>query len=194
MSEINRINHVAIVVDDLDDALRFWQEGLGLEVQYAEEGEDQDSIIVFLPTGEAEVELVSPTTEAGGLARYLARKGPGLHHICFEVNNIQAYLEQLIAFDIQLINPKPVVGTGGKRIAFIHPDSTHGVLIELYEITNHESEIRLARARALADRAFTQGLIVASGVSGFLHSLREVESGEDLEDLTLGPERDKRSS
>jgi len=194
MSEINRINHVAIVVDDLDDALRFWQEGLGLELQYVEEGEDQDSIVVFLPTGEAEVELVSPTTEASGLARYLARKGPGLHHICFEVADIEAYLERLIAFDIRLINPKSVVGTGGKRSAFIHPDSTHGVLIELYEITNHESEIRLARARALADRTFTQGLIVASGVSGFLHSLREVESGEDMADLTLGPERDKRSS
>jgi len=102
----------------------------------------------------------------------LRKRGPGIHHICFEVDDLQAVLERLKGHGVRLINPEPVIGTGGKKIAFIHPESTHGVLVELYELTPLEPQIRLARARSLADRALAQGQVVAAGVLGFLRGLR----------------------
>jgi methylmalonyl-CoA/ethylmalonyl-CoA epimerase len=90
-------------------------------------------LIAFLPTGDSEVELVKPTTDTSGIARYLAKRGPGLHHICLEVENIEAALARLKEKGIQLINEEPTIGAGGKKIAFIHPKSTGGVLVELYE-------------------------------------------------------------
>ena len=169
---IKRINHVALLVDDIEQALKFWRDVLGLEVAHVEDAPDQGSIVAFLTTGDQEVELVKPTTQNSGVARYLERRGPGLHHICLEVDDIQECLAQLRARGVRLIDPEPTVGTGGKRIAFIHPESTHGVLVELYELTQEEPEIRLARARGLADRALAQGQLAAAGVLGFLRGLR----------------------
>jgi len=169
---IRRINHVALLVDDIEQALEFWRDVLGLELAHVEDAPDQGSIVAFLSTGDQEVELVKPTTESSGIARYLERRGPGLHHICLEVDDIQECLAQLKSRGVRLINPEPTVGTGGKRIAFIHPESTHGVLVELYELTHEESEIRLARARGLADRALAQGQSVAASVLEFLRHLR----------------------
>jgi methylmalonyl-CoA/ethylmalonyl-CoA epimerase len=169
---IKRINHVALLVDDIEQALEFWRDVLGLELAHVEDAPDQGSIVAFLSTGDQEVELVKPTTDNSGIARYLDRRGPGLHHICLEVDDIQECLAQLKAAGVRLIDPEPIVGTGGKRIAFIHPESTHGVLVELYELTHEESEIRLARARGLADRALAQGQIVAASVLEFLRHLR----------------------
>lgn len=170
---IKRINHVALLVDDIEQALEFWRDVLGLELAHVEDAPDQGSIVAFLTTGDQEVELVKPTTKNSGVARYLERRGPGLHHICLEVDNIQECLAQLKARGVRLINSEPTVGTGGKLIAFIHPESTHGVLVELYELTREEPEIRLARARELADRALAQGQLVAAGVLGFLRGLRQ---------------------
>jgi hypothetical protein len=99
-----------------------------------------------------------------------------VHHICFEVDDILGYIEKLKSQDIRLINDEPVIGTGGKLIAFIHPESTHGVLVELYELTRDEPQIRLVRARRLADRALSQGQAVAAGILGFLRALRESDS------------------
>jgi methylmalonyl-CoA/ethylmalonyl-CoA epimerase len=178
MSNVIRINHVAIVVEDIENALHFWRDALGLEVTHVEDVPDQESVVAFLPTGDSEVELVKPTTETSGVARYLGKRGPGVHHICFQVDDIETCLERLEAHDIRLINPEPTIGTGGKRIAFIHPESTQGVLVELYELTAQEPEIRLARALALADRARSQGQVVAAGLLGFLRGLRTSEDGD----------------
>lgn len=172
MSHIIRIDHVAIVVDDIPAALGFWRDGLGLELTHVEDVPDQESVVAFLPTGDAEVELVKPSSATSGVARYLERRGPGIHHICFEVSNLESCLARLEGHGVRLINPEPVIGTGGKRIAFIHPDSTHGVLVELYELTQEEPEIRLARARTLADRVLGEGQAMITGVLGFLRSLR----------------------
>jgi len=170
---IRRINHVALLVDDIDQALVFWRDVLGLEVAHVEDAPDQGSIVAFLSTGDQEVELVKPTTPGTGVARYLEHRGPGLHHLCLEVDDLQECLAQLKARGVRLINTEPIVGTGGKLIAFIHPESTHGVLVELYEITGAEPLIRLDRARGLADRALAQGQAVAAGVLGFLRGLRQ---------------------
>ncbi len=194
MSAIRRINHVAIVVDDIDEALRFWRDGLGLDVDHVEEVPDQESVVAFLPTGEAEVELVKPTSAGSGIARYLNKQGPGLHHICFEVEHLERSLAQLRKLGVRLINPDPVIGTGGKRIAFIHPESTHGVLVELYELSEQEPEIRLARARALADRAFTQGQVMAAGMLAFLRAFRHRPTAPEPESFPAEEERTQSES
>jgi methylmalonyl-CoA/ethylmalonyl-CoA epimerase len=184
MSPVKQINHVAIVVKDIDEALHFWRDGLGLEVTHVEDVPDQESIVAFLPTGDAEVELVKPTSNESGVGRYLERNGPGLHHICFEVDDIQSYIERLSENGVRLINSVPVVGTGGKLIAFVHPESTHGVLIELYELTQDEPEIRLARARQLANRAISRGQVVTAGVLAFIRQLRGSEDENETELLS----------
>ncbi len=175
MPRVKRIDHVAIVVDDIDEALTFWRDALGLELSHVEDVPDQQSVVAFLPTQEAEIELVKPTSTDSGVARFLQRRGPGVHHICFEVDDLDACLESLRRCGLNLINPEPIVGTGGKRIAFIHPSSTHGVLVELYESTQQEPQIRLDRARHLADRALAQSQVMAAGVLGFLRALRNDE-------------------
>jgi methylmalonyl-CoA/ethylmalonyl-CoA epimerase len=182
MSSVIRIDHVAIIVEDIDHALNFWRDALGLEVTHVEDVPDQESVVAFLPTGESEVELVKPTTDDSGISRYLHKRGPGIHHICFQVDDIEVALAKLRDHNVRLINPEPVIGTGGKKIAFIHPESTHGVLIELYELTPLEPEIRLARARELADRVRAQGQVVAANVLGFLRGLRDTGLGEFFDD------------
>jgi methylmalonyl-CoA/ethylmalonyl-CoA epimerase len=130
---IKKIDHIAIVVPDIDAALAFWRDALGLELSHREEVPEQESLIAFLPAGESEVELVEPTTATSGIARYVARRGPGMHHICFEVDDIEAALARLKEQGVQLINEEPTIGANGKRVAFIHPKSAGGVLVELYE-------------------------------------------------------------
>lgn len=168
---IKRIDHIAIVVEDIDKALGFWRDALGLELTHVEDVPDQQSAVAFLPTGESEVELVKPTTATSGVARYLAKRGPGIHHICFEVEDITQTLAALKSKGIRLINETPVIGTGGKRIAFIHPESTHGVLVELYELTALEPQVRLERQRSLADRVLHEGQVMTAAVMGFLEAL-----------------------
>lgn len=179
MTSTRRINHVALVVDDIDEALEFWRDGLGLKVSYVEDVPDQGAVVAFLSTQDQEVELVKPTDDHSGIGRYLRERGPGMHHICLEVVDLIGCLQHLQSMGVQLINEEPVVGTGGKLIAFIHPRSTHGVLVELYELTSEEPEIRLALAGELADRVLMQGQIVAAGVLGFLRGLRQDQQPED---------------
>ena len=130
---IKKIDHIAIVVPNIPEALTFWRDALGLELSHLEEVPEQEALIAFLPTGESEVELVEPTTEGSGMARFMAKRGPGMHHICFEVDDIEGTLARLKEQGVQLINEEPTIGAGGKRMAFIHPKSTGGVLVELYE-------------------------------------------------------------
>ncbi|HSR46523.1 MAG TPA: methylmalonyl-CoA epimerase [Anaerolineales bacterium] len=173
MTHIKRIDHVAIVVEDIEAALGFWRDSLGLPLTHVEDVPDQESVVAFLPTGESEVELVKPTSETSGVARFLSRRGPGIHHICFEVTDLEACLDRLAEAGVRLINRDPILGTAGKRIAFIHPESTHGVLVELYELTQDEPSIRLERARTLADRVLGEGQTMVAGVRDFLRGLRD---------------------
>lgn len=133
MGEIIKINHVAIVVENIDEALKFWRDALGLSMDHLEDVPSQQSQVAFLPVGSSEVELVAPTADDSGMAKYLDNKGPGMHHLCFEVSNIEEILLKLKEKGVRLINETPQE-LPGRKMAFIHPKSTGGVLIELYEL------------------------------------------------------------
>lgn len=133
MIEIKRIHHVAILVDDIDSALGFWR-NLGFESTSVAEMPQENARIAFLPVAESEIELVQPTTSGTGLSRFLEQHGPGMHHLCFEVNDLPAVLAQLKEKGIKLINEQPRLGEDGRLYAFIHPKSAGGVLIELYQL------------------------------------------------------------
>ena len=177
MPTIKRIDHIAIVVDDIPTALTFWKDALGLDLSHVEDVPDQESVVAFLPTGESEIELVKPTTSTSGVAKFLQKRGAGMHHICLEVDDIDAMLAQLKEKQVTLINEAPILGTGGKKIAFIHPKSTAGVLVELYQLHPQEPEIRLRRARTLTDRVMMQGQLAASAAMAFLRALRGRNGG-----------------
>jgi methylmalonyl-CoA/ethylmalonyl-CoA epimerase len=131
MPTIKQLNHVAILVEDLESALSFWRDALGLEVSHIEAVPEQQAVVAFLPTGNTILELVKPTSDDSGSARYLEKRGPGIHHLCFEVEDLEAHLNKLEREGVRLVNSEPVIGAEGTKIAFIHPESTHGVLIEL---------------------------------------------------------------
>jgi methylmalonyl-CoA/ethylmalonyl-CoA epimerase len=172
MANIKSINHIAIVVDDIEAALGFWRDDLGLQLDHVENVSAEKSIVAFLPLQDSEVELVKPTAEDTGVSRFLKSRGPGLHHICFEVDDIDEMLIELRNKGVKLINDQAVTGTGGKKIAFIHPQSTHGVLVELYELTAQEPIIRIESARTLADRVLVEGQTAATTALEFLRGLR----------------------
>jgi methylmalonyl-CoA/ethylmalonyl-CoA epimerase len=130
---IKKIHHIAVVVPNIDRALAFWRDALGLELERVENVAEQETMVAFLPAGESEVELLEPASEDGNLARYLSKRGSGMHHICFEVDDIEATLAELKEKGVHLINERPAIGAGGRKMAFIHPRSTGGVLVELYE-------------------------------------------------------------
>jgi methylmalonyl-CoA/ethylmalonyl-CoA epimerase len=135
MPEIKKINHVAIVVQDIDEALGFWRDQLGLELDHIEDVPSQGSKVAFMPVGESEVELVQPTDPESGLGKYLEKRGEGLHHLCIEVDDIEAMLDFLKKKDVRLINETPV-DLPGRRMAFVHPKAGNGVLIELYQLVD----------------------------------------------------------
>ena len=134
MTNLKRLNHVAILVPDLDQALEFWQDQLGLSLDHVETISGMAVKIAFLPLGESEIELVQPTTEDSGLAKYHSKRGPGLHHICIETDEISAKLAELKEKGVRLIDQEPVLMDDGRQLAFIHPKSTGGVLVELYQL------------------------------------------------------------
>lgn len=133
MAKIKKINHIAIVVEDIDSALGFWRDQLGLVLDHVEEVPSQASKVAFIPVGDGEVELVQPTDPESGLGKYLVKRGEGMHHLCIEVDDIEGVLNDLIAKGVQLINQVPQ-DLPGRRMAFIHPKAANGVLVELYEI------------------------------------------------------------
>ena len=134
MAKIKKMNHVAIVVKNIESALTFWRDQLGLELDHIEDVPSQASNVAFLPVGEGEVELVEPTDPDSGLAKYLEKRGEGMHHICLEVDDIEGMLNILNEKGVRLINQEPI-DLPGRRMAFIHPKAANGVLLELYEIT-----------------------------------------------------------
>lgn len=135
MAKITNLNHVAIVVADIEGALSFWRDALGLELHHVEDVPSQKSQVAFLPVGDSEVELVRPTTDDSGVAKFLADRGGGMHHLCFEVDDIDGMLVQLKEKGVRLIN-ETATQLEGRKVAFIHPKSASGVLVELYQITD----------------------------------------------------------
>lgn len=129
-----RVNHIAVVVSDVQQALKFWQDGLGLTLQRTEQNDHEAVNIAFLPVGDSEIELIAPTTEESGVAKYLAKTGGGLHHICVEVEDIETSLKHLKERGYELINETARIRPDGIRYAFIHPRSAGGVLVELYQV------------------------------------------------------------
>lgn len=132
MAKITKVNHVAIVVPDIEGALNFWRDGLGIELSHVEEVPSQKSRVAFMPLGDSEVELVQPTTDDSGVAKFLAERGMGMHHLCFEVDDIEGMLADLKMKGIRLIN-ETALDLEGRRVAFVHPKSANGVLVELYQ-------------------------------------------------------------
>ena len=129
---LGKVHHVAVVVRDLDASLRFWRDMLGLPVELVLPIEHDRVTIAFLPVGESKVELVQPTDDTTGVARFLASKGEGFHHVCFEVPDINAALMRLELDGIEVIDRVARKGAEGP-VAFLHPRSCHGVLVELIE-------------------------------------------------------------
>ena len=134
MPKVNRIAHIAILVDNMDGPLAFWRDALGLELSHRKDVPAEKAEVAFLPTGGSEVELVRPTSDDSGLARFLEKRGPGMHHICLEVDDIEGMIAQLKARGVLLINDEPRTGPDGRKYAFIHPKSAFGVMVELYEL------------------------------------------------------------
>lgn len=128
-----QINHLAIVVEDVQVALGFWRDALGLSVGKVERNEGEEVDIAFLPLGEGEIELLAPINETSGVAKYLAKRGAGMHHLCIEVDDIAATMQRLSTHGAELINDTPKVNAEGRKYCFVHPRSTGGVLLELYE-------------------------------------------------------------
>jgi methylmalonyl-CoA/ethylmalonyl-CoA epimerase len=125
------IAHVGVAVPDLDAALAFYRDVLGLTPGAPEEVDG--AAIVALPLGESQVELLAPLTTDGPIARFLDRRGPGIHHLCLRVPDLDAALARCRALGYRLVDEQPRPGHGGRRIAFLHPTSTAGILLELTE-------------------------------------------------------------
>jgi methylmalonyl-CoA/ethylmalonyl-CoA epimerase len=134
MSKIKGINHLAVVVQDIESALQFWRDTLGLPLEAIEEVQSEGARVAFLPLGESRIELVEPTDPETGLARYLAKRGPGFHHLCLEVEDLAASLAHLDQQGVELVNSEPAIGEDGRKYAFLHPKSANGVLVELYQL------------------------------------------------------------
>ncbi len=133
-----KIEHIGIATRGLDEALSFWRDALGLEVE-GEEGvvADQKVRVVMLPVGEARVELLEPMGEDSPIAKFLEKRGPGIHHIAVRVDDIRETLARLKAKGARLIDDVPRTGAGDCLVAFIHPSSANGVLLELVERPPH---------------------------------------------------------
>ena len=129
---LGKFHHVALIVSSIEDALGFWRDLLGLELETIMDIPQDRVRIAFLAVGESKVELVQPTDETTGVARFLASKGEGFHHVCFEVANLAETLLRLGFDGLELIDSAPRRGAEGP-VAFIHPRSCHGVLVELIE-------------------------------------------------------------
>jgi methylmalonyl-CoA/ethylmalonyl-CoA epimerase len=130
---LEKIDHIGIAVNSIDEALKFFRDALGLEVKHVEEVADQKVRIAFLPIGETHVELLEPTGPDSNVAKFLESKGEGIHHMAFKVSDIGAALASLKEKGLPLIDAEPRAGGGNKNIAFMHPRGTHRVLIELCE-------------------------------------------------------------
>jgi lactoylglutathione lyase/methylmalonyl-CoA/ethylmalonyl-CoA epimerase len=130
---IKKIDHIGIAVKDLKEAIGFYGENLGLDIEGIEEIKEQKVKVAIIPVGESRIELLESTHLDGPIAKFIERRGEGIHHIALEVEGIEETLQKLKKKGVNLVDQKPQVGANRTRIAFIHPRSTKGVLIELCE-------------------------------------------------------------
>ena len=137
---ITRIDHIGIAVQSIREALSFFEESLGIKLERLESEEGGRTQVAFLPVGTSDVELVEPQDAESGLGKFLAKRGEGVHHICFEVDDIEGALARLRKHGAQLIDETPRQNAAGQKYAFIHPKSAHGVLIELYQRRNTDAQ------------------------------------------------------
>lgn len=128
-----KIDHIGIAVSDLEKSINFYRDKMGLEFKGTEIVDEQKVKVAFFPVGESKIELLEPTDPNGPVGKYIEKKGEGVHHLSFRVSNIEAKLEQLKEQGVALIDETPRYGAGGAKIAFLHPKSTGGVLVELCE-------------------------------------------------------------
>ena len=131
--KILKIDHLGIAVNGIDEGKTFWSDIMGLDFAGSETVAEQKVTTGFLPVGDSEVELLESTAPDGPIAKYLEKKGPGIQHVAFRVENIEDALAELKAKGVRLIDEKPRIGAGGAKIAFLHPKATYGVLVELCE-------------------------------------------------------------
>ncbi len=128
-----KVDHIGIATRQLDEALAVWRDALGLEVESTEDVTEQGVRIAMLPVGESRIELLEPLTQNSPVGKFLERRGPGIHHVAIRVDDIEASLTQLKKKGSRLIDETPRVGAGGCLVAFVHPSSANGVLLELVQ-------------------------------------------------------------
>ena len=131
-----KINHLGIATKGIDEALKFWADALGLENVHTETVEDQKVRVAMLPVGESRIELLEPVSDDSPISKFLEKRGGGIHHIAVEVDDIRAALAKLKSEGARLIDEEPRIGAEGCLVAFVHPGSTGGVLLELVEVNN----------------------------------------------------------
>src|SRR3712207_2984482 len=128
-----KIDHIGIATRGIEESLAFWRDALGLEVRHTETVEEQGVRVAMLPVGEPRVELLEPTGPDSPVAKFLEKRGPGIHHVAVRVADIRAALGRLKAEGARLIDEEPRVGAGGCLVAFVHPAAAGGVLLELVQ-------------------------------------------------------------
>jgi len=131
--KVIKIDHLGIAVKSINEGKKFWGDLLGLWLESSEAMAEEKLITTFFPIGESEIELLETTDPEGPIGRYLKKRGEGIHHIALRVENIEEALKELKEKGIRLVDEKPRKGAGGAKIAFLHPKSTNGVLVELCE-------------------------------------------------------------
>ena len=133
MFNIGRVDHIGIAVKDIEQAKKFYTEFLGMKALGEEVVEEQKVKVCFIPCGDSEIELLESTSPDGPIAKHIEKKGEGIQHIALRVDNIEAAIADLMAKGVRMIDEKPRYGAGGAKIAFVHPKSTGGILLELSE-------------------------------------------------------------
>lgn len=136
-----KVDHIGIAVRNLADSLKIYESGMGLQAAQIEEVAEQKTRVALLPIGESRIELLEAMDEDSPIARFISRRGEGLHHICFQVDDLARELETLRNAGIRLIDPAPRRGAGGCWVAFIHPSSAAGVLVELSQPATSISQL-----------------------------------------------------
>ena len=129
---LNGIDHLGIAVENLQESIAIYA-ALGFELECTEEVPEQKVNVAMFPCGESRIELLESTDPDGPIGKFVAKRGPGIHHVAFGVNDIEATLEELASRGVRLIDERPRIGAGGARIAFVHPSATGGILVELCE-------------------------------------------------------------
>src|SRR5215813_7676188 len=137
-----KIDHLGIAVRSISDSLNFYRDALGLELAGTEEVQDQGVRVALLPAGESRIELLEPFSEDTPVGRFITRRGEGLHHICYEVEDLESRIEELKKRGAKVLDGYPRRGAEGKLVAFLHPSSANGVLVELAEKSGTHKETK----------------------------------------------------